>query len=161
MKNTDALRSKKKPSKLAASPRAPFSDRIHALNSPDPNKTQANDNPSAHPMEIDDIEMDSESIREEADAAAEALDQVEENTKEAYEEYMTCLRCLKIAQQVVTTALAAAKAAKENYKRVQISIYHEVYLSAEKKAATATLRSQQAGKELEKIQDRLRELLVT
>jgi hypothetical protein len=51
--------------------------------------------------------------------------------------------------------LAAAKAAKENYEKAQISVYREVYLAAEKKAAAATLRSQKASKELKEIRDRL------
>jgi hypothetical protein len=80
--------------------------------------------------------------------------------KEVYEEFKTRLGCLKLAQQVVTTALAAAKAAKENYDSVQISVYREVYLAAEKKAAAATLRSQKAGKELEEIWDQLQRLLL-
>lgn len=106
--------------------------------------------------EIDDVKMESESesildLGEEAHRESCA-----EEDAEAYEEFKTRLGCLKLAQQVETTALALAKVAKENYKKVQISIYHEVYLAAEKKAAAATLRSQQAGKELEEIQDRLR-----
>jgi hypothetical protein len=165
IKNTDVSWSTKKSSKLATSPRTPRSDRTRAQNHSDPNETQTNDDilPPTHLMEVDDVEMGSESLldfgegahrgdtpgdmvvdelveitepairesppvpppctpREEADAATKALDHVEEDAEKAYKEYMMRLGCLRITQQVVTTALAAAKAVKENYKRVQISV---------------------------------------
>ena len=95
-------------------------------------------------MEIDDVDLEMGPADLEEDTGT-------------YEEFMTLQGCLSLAQKVVTTALAAAKAAKGNYEKVQISVYHEVYLEAEKKVAFAKLQSQQAGKELEELWNRLKQ----